>query len=249
MARQGKRSGIDGEPFTPAARAERLEWRDRRPGVALLAVALLVFAGCVTASTHPVRSNETSLGPSHGLPRADGNGLDEQPLHSGGEQVVHTVRAGETLSEIASRYRVGLAAICQLNRILDPDRIAVGQRLRLPPSAVVASRPPFASENPAEPTRAAALMIEAEEDYLDARFERALERSQEAESLLERESDGNELRARAAFVAGSALAGLGEEQRASEQFARVLVLDPGFEPPPGWLSPRLGVLYGSASAK
>jgi LysM repeat protein len=222
---------------------------DRQPGVALLAVALLVFSGCATRTTQPVRSNETSSPPIHRLPGADRIELDEQALPAGGEALVHTVRAGETLGEIAKRYRVGVAAICQLNRILDPDQIEVGQRLQLPRSAILSSRPLLPVEHPVEPTRAAALLIEAEELYLDARFERALEDAQEAESLLERKSDGNALRARAAFIAGSALAGLGEEQRASEQFARVLVLDPGFEPPTGWLSPRLDALYGRASAK
>ena len=162
---------------------------------------------------------------------------------------VHIVSAGETLSEIAGRYRVQVPAICRLNRIVDPDRIEIGQRLRLPQEAILSSRPQPASEDPPEPTRAEELLIEAENHYLDARFERALERSQEAEALLVRESDGSLLRARAAFVAGSALAGLGEEQRASEQFARVHALDSGFEPPAGWLSPRLDALYVSASAK
>jgi LysM repeat protein len=229
-------------------------------GLPLLAVALLVFTGCATRAAHLVRPNETLTG------IAEAYGIDPDPLARTNElrnadrievgqrlvlprgaRAVHRVRAGETLREIADRYRVRVSAIRQLNRIRDPDRIEVDQRLRLPQEAILGSPPPAANQRP--PARAQALLTEAEEHYLAARFERALERSQEAEALLERESDRSKLRARAAFVAGSALAGLGKEQRASERFARVHALDPRFEPPAGWLSPRLGALYGSAPVK
>ena len=43
----------------------------------------------------------------------------------------HVVRSGETLSRIARRYRVPLAAFRRLNRI-DGDRLREGQRLRIP---------------------------------------------------------------------------------------------------------------------
>ena len=204
-------------------------------GLPLLAIALLAFTGCAALEAQKTRGGDPEQ--LARLPNADRS------------EVVHLVRAGETLSEIAARYRVRVSAICALNRILDPDRIEAGRRLRLPQGAVLSSRPPSPSMHPPKPMRAQALLIEAEEHYLDARFERALESSQQAEALLEGESESNELRAWAAFVAGSALVGLGEEQRAKEQFARVRVLDPRFEPPAGWLSPRLGTLYGSASAR
>jgi LysM repeat protein len=186
-----------------------------------------------------------------------------------GAQIVHVVRAGETLGEIADRYRVRVKAICRLNRIRDPDWIEVGQRLWLPQEAVLVSQPPHpphtsnpAHDTPPAPTqakarsieaeehyKAEARLIEAEEHYMAARFERALEDLQEVDALLERDPEQSTLRARAAFVAGSALVGLGEERRAREQFARVRVLDPGFEPPAGWLSPRLEALYGGTSAR
>ena len=44
----------------------------------------------------------------------------------------HVVRPGETLSEIGSAYRVPYQELAALNTIRNPDRIEVGQRLRLP---------------------------------------------------------------------------------------------------------------------
>lgn len=45
---------------------------------------------------------------------------------------VHTVRAGETLSAIARRHRVGVQAIAQLNRLDDRHLIKPGQKLKIP---------------------------------------------------------------------------------------------------------------------
>lgn len=44
----------------------------------------------------------------------------------------HRVRRGETLSTIAGRYRVSVAALQRANNISDVHRILVGQRLRIP---------------------------------------------------------------------------------------------------------------------
>ena len=44
----------------------------------------------------------------------------------------HVVEAGETLSEIAKTYGVGMDALMALNGITDPDALIVGQRLTLP---------------------------------------------------------------------------------------------------------------------
>ncbi len=57
---------------------------------------------------------------------------------------VHTVRRGETLGGIASRYGVGLAEVMALNDITDAWRIEVGQQLRLPVGARETPRPRLA---------------------------------------------------------------------------------------------------------
>jgi LysM repeat protein len=126
-----------------------------------------------------------------------------------------------------------------------------------PPLPAPADAPPTApAPAPAAPdptlARAQAFVDEAIEHYRSARFELALASAREAEALLVDQPDARAARtlgARAAFVAGSAHAGLGERDRAVGSFARVRALDPAFEPPPGWLSPRLEALYLESKAE
>ena len=48
-----------------------------------------------------------------------------------GEQEEHTIRRGETLSEIAQRYQVSLGSLREVNNITN-DRIMIGQILKIP---------------------------------------------------------------------------------------------------------------------
>ena len=193
-----------------------------------------------------------------------------------GARIVHRVRTGETLPDVAARYRVPDSTIVRANR-LRTARLTPGQRLVLPrearlpapsppavsaargaasaappPAARVAPRPEPAAAPPAEPDpnvgRAQTMVDGAVDDYRSARFERALDKTTGAELLLAQSSDpaAQSLGARAAFVKGSALAALGQRERAVRSFARVHELDGGFEPPSGWLSPRLEELYVAA---
>jgi len=50
----------------------------------------------------------------------------------------HTVRRGETLSHIAQRYGTSIKLIQETNGIRRPDRLSIGQRLRIPRGAVTA---------------------------------------------------------------------------------------------------------------
>ncbi len=50
-----------------------------------------------------------------------------------GSAGVHTVTRGDTLSSVSDRYRLPMRDIAFLNGIKAPYRLAVGQRLRLPP--------------------------------------------------------------------------------------------------------------------
>lgn len=58
---------------------------------------------------------------------------------------VHVVQAGETLSAIAARYGVTTAALVEANKLENPDRLAIGQRLVIPsqglPDPAVSVRP------------------------------------------------------------------------------------------------------------
>ena len=192
-------------------------------------------------------------------------------------RIVHQVGPGETLQSIAARYRVRVSTIAYLNRMGISRRVKVGQRLVIPrratsesvatsrsrpevsaappPSAVAAA--PKRAEPPAPRVdadqerlaRARRLVDHAVADYRAARFDAGIEQAWAAEDVLRPigdRPDARKLSARAAFVAGSAQAARGEEDRATESFARVHELDPEFEPPSGWLSPRLETLYTEA---
>lgn len=56
----------------------------------------------------------------------------------------HTVRIGETLSEIAAAYGVTTAELMALNNITNPNQIRIGQELVLPESAIRIGRPTIA---------------------------------------------------------------------------------------------------------
>lgn len=231
----------------------RVRRMDHARGTILLLVELLPLTGCASISEYLSSSIRPS--PTTTVAREIDRDTDSRtvdrcsvPLLPATNRL-HVVHAGETLSEIAVYYRILVSELQSLNPILDPDRIEVGQHLSLPSDAAVPNRPLTPRRNRPVRTRSEILMADAEAHYQAARFERALALSQEARTLMEQESDRNRQLARAAFVAGSALAGLGKDQRASEEFDRVHALDAHFEPPNGWLSPRLAVLYGDASAK
>ena len=65
----------------------------------------------------------------------------------------HVVRSGETLSEIASGYGVGLKTLISLNGISEPDHVEAGTRLKL--KGTPAASPPAPSRRP-NPAAAAA---------------------------------------------------------------------------------------------
>jgi murein DD-endopeptidase MepM/ murein hydrolase activator NlpD len=58
--------------------------------------------------------------------------------------IVHVVVAGDTLSALAQRYGVTVEAIAAANRLADPNRITVGQRLLIPTGAGTV-KPPTAA--------------------------------------------------------------------------------------------------------
>ena len=50
----------------------------------------------------------------------------------GVKQLSHTVRPGETLSEIGVQYGIPFREIARLNKIANPNKILIGQQLRIP---------------------------------------------------------------------------------------------------------------------
>jgi LysM repeat protein len=75
-----------------------------------------------------------------------------------GGDIVHTIRSGETLSEIASSYNVTVQEIVQANGLEDPNRIVTGQNLIIPgsgsaPAGAQSTSPPTAAAGPTNTPR------------------------------------------------------------------------------------------------
>lgn len=65
--------------------------------------------------------------------------------------LTHEVAAGETLSEIAVRYRVPLRSVADLNGIRSPYRVVAGQTVALPAGAIKPKPPTMVAAAPAIP--------------------------------------------------------------------------------------------------
>jgi N-acetylmuramoyl-L-alanine amidase len=90
-----------------------------------LADASRIYAGQllrISGAHHQARRAHGGSRPPGGSPR---------PAHHA-SAVIHVVRAGETLSGIAIRYRVTVDAVAAANRLANPSFIRTGQQLRIP---------------------------------------------------------------------------------------------------------------------
>jgi len=92
------------------------------------------------------------------------SGLAERPADSQDQVLTHTVAAGDTLYNIASRYRLSVSELQQLNQLDDTALIVKGQVLRLSAAARAAqSRPrPPASAGATEPAPASYQVADGE---------------------------------------------------------------------------------------
>lgn len=88
----------------------------------LTAAAVLVVAAGCGGDAGPGPADPDAIA----VPAADG------PAPSMVAVVVHEVESGDTLGSIAQRYGTTVAAIMQANGLDDPDRLAPGDRLRIP---------------------------------------------------------------------------------------------------------------------
>ncbi|WP_139264011.1 LysM peptidoglycan-binding domain-containing protein, partial [Bacillus licheniformis] len=62
-----------------------------------------------------------------------------KPSKKPGKRTTYTVKKGDTLSEIAQKYNTTVKALQSLNNIKDPNKIYVGQKLKISGSAVKTS--------------------------------------------------------------------------------------------------------------
>ncbi|MET8746310.1 peptidoglycan-binding protein [Streptomyces sp. NPDC004728] len=81
-----------------------------------------------------------------GAPRPGGDSTPPPSTEGGtSSSGTYTVRKGDTLSSIATAYKTTVAALTKLNGLKDPDKLSVGQKLKVPAAA------PAPSEQPLEP--------------------------------------------------------------------------------------------------
>ena len=117
--------------------------RRRAIGLALLLPVLpLTHPGAADADggtrTSPVRKSAPKMEASATrkvLSRADDGPSHRSMGHTGG-QTVHVVRAGESVSRIAARYRVTRKSLIDANKLARPEQLRVGQRLVVPGARV-----------------------------------------------------------------------------------------------------------------
>ena len=89
---------------------------------------LTVGAGYIRGYARPKYSGSSSAGTSgSGNSGATGGGTS-----SGGNDLVYTVKAGDTLSAIAKKYGTTYQALASYNGISNPNVINVGQKIKIP---------------------------------------------------------------------------------------------------------------------
>ena len=97
----------------------------RRWAPCLVLMLTLWLAGCAGALNWPAPTTQPEPAPSSS-PRAPAATAEPTQWRT------HTVKAGDTLKNIAAQYDVSVADLARWNRISNPDLIHVGQRLRVP---------------------------------------------------------------------------------------------------------------------
>lgn len=60
--------------------------------------------------------------------------LTDDPVSFGSETRSHTIRSGDTFTKLSQQYNVSVAAILAANPDVDPRRLAVGQKIKIPAS-------------------------------------------------------------------------------------------------------------------
>ncbi len=114
----------------------------RKPGKTggfwLAVVVLFVFAAATAGAVFSAQDGHTATAQGTMSAQAATPAADVAPPGT----VVHVVQRGETLVQIARRYGVGVGELARVNRVANPDRIYVGQVLRIPSASAAATPAP-----------------------------------------------------------------------------------------------------------
>ncbi len=96
------------------------------PTAEITATAQVTVTTPMASSTVTAESTETPA------PTRTPTATPPPTLTPSGETVTHTIKRGETLSEIAAQYGVTVQAIVEANGIENPSLIVTGQKLTIP---------------------------------------------------------------------------------------------------------------------
>ncbi|WP_051240619.1 peptidoglycan DD-metalloendopeptidase family protein [Tepidiphilus margaritifer] len=102
--------------------------------VAFLLGWTVVLAGCSSAVKAPVADRSTGSPSTASTPAAKAPEAASGPVY-------HVVQPGETLRGIARQYGVTTEELISLNQLSDPNRIVVGQRLKIREGAAAVASP------------------------------------------------------------------------------------------------------------
>jgi N-acetylmuramoyl-L-alanine amidase len=104
----------------------------RQRAAVVVVAAALVLTGCGgdddDAVAAPVSPTQTALPTTPATPTPT-------PTPTAPADEVYVVESGDTLSSIAQRFGVTVAAIVEANDLTDPDRLAIGDELVIPGGA------------------------------------------------------------------------------------------------------------------
>lgn len=84
---------------------------------------------------------DTSIVP--GKPSGGGTDTGGGSSNSGSSSAAYTVKKGDTLSSIATAHKTTVAALVKLNSLKDPNKLAIGQKLKVTTAASTQSAQPL----------------------------------------------------------------------------------------------------------
>ncbi len=118
------------EPTSPLAAAETLAYSVRQGDLLIdLALRFNTSLEAIVALNPQINPDSLVIGDVLRIPVA---APAEQPAPAGAGEIAYTVRAGDTLYDLAPRFKTSVAAIAALNPQIALERLMVGQELRIP---------------------------------------------------------------------------------------------------------------------